>query len=136
VLDLSSAITVPLASRLDALERFAPIAVPETAAVLVALAGIGLLFVARGVRRGQRHAWSIALALLLFSAGGHVVKGLDIEEAILTLLAAAFLAVHASDFTAPADRTASKRGRRPLPGCRSRSWRASSASSCTARCFR
>jgi len=109
VLDLSSAITVPLASRLDALERFAPIAVPETAAVLVALAGIGLLFVARGVRRGQRHAWSIALALLLFSAGGHVVKGLDIEEAILTLLAAAFLALHASDFTAPADRTASKR---------------------------
>ena len=30
-------------------------------------AGVGLLFLARGVRRGQRHAWSLALALLLVS---------------------------------------------------------------------
>ena len=82
VINLASAVTLPLASRLGALRRFAPIAVPEAAAVLVALAGVGLLFLARGVRRGQRHAWSLALALLLVSVGGHVVKGLDIEEAI------------------------------------------------------
>ena len=109
VVNLASAATLPIASRLGALRRFAPIAVPEAATVLVALAGVGLLFLARGVRRGQRHAWTLALVLLLVSVGGHVVKGLDIEEAVLTLLAAAFLAVHPSDFAAPANPTSARR---------------------------
>ena len=79
VINLASAATIPLAGRLGALRRFAPIVLPEAATVLVALAGVGLVFLAWGVRRGQRHAWSLALALLLVSVAGHVVKGLDIE---------------------------------------------------------
>ena len=109
VLNLSSAVTLPIASRFEGLERFAPIGVPEAAAVLVVLAGIGLLFLARGVRRGQRHAWQLALALLLVSIGGHVVKGLDIEEAFLTLLVAMFLATHGNDFAAPANPSSARR---------------------------
>ena len=109
VLNLASAVTLPIASRFDGLRRFAPIEVPEAAAVLVALAGVGLLFLARGVRRGQRHAWSLALALLVVSIGGHVVKGLDIEEALLTLLVATFLATHANDFAAPAKAGSARR---------------------------
>ena len=77
--------------------------------MLVALAGVGLIFLARGVRRGQRHAWSLALALLLVSVAGHVVKGLDIEEATLTLIAAIFLATHPSDFAAPANPSSARR---------------------------
>jgi lysylphosphatidylglycerol synthetase-like protein (DUF2156 family) len=109
VINLASAATLPLASRLGELRRFAPIEVPEAAAVLVSLAGVGLLFLARGVRRGQRHAWSLALALLLLSVAGHVVKGLDIEEAVITLLVAIFLAAHPSDFAAPANPSSSRR---------------------------
>ena len=109
VINLASSATLPLASRLGDLRRFAPIAVPEAAAVLVALAGVGLLFLARGVRRGQRHAWSLALALLLVSVAGHVVKGLDVEEATITLLAAMFLATHSSDFAAPANPSSARR---------------------------
>ena len=45
------------------------IEVPEAAAALVALAGIGLILLSRGVRRGQRFAWTLASALLLVSAG-------------------------------------------------------------------
>ena len=82
VLNLASAVTLPLASRLGALGRFAPIEVPEVAAALVAICGIGLLLLARGVRRGQRHAWSLAIALLLVAVVGNVTKGLDVEEAI------------------------------------------------------
>ena len=111
VINLASAATLPLASRLGELRRFAPIEVPEAATVLVALAGVGLLFLARGVRRGQRHAWSLALALLLVSVAGHVVKGLDIEEAVITLLVAMFLATHPSDFAAPANPSSSRRAR-------------------------
>jgi lysylphosphatidylglycerol synthetase-like protein (DUF2156 family) len=109
VVNMASSETLPLANRLGALGRFAPIAVPEAAAVLVALAGVGLLFLARGVRRGQRHAWTLALVLLVVSIGGHVVKGLDVEEAVITLLAAAFLATHAADFAAPANPTSARR---------------------------
>ena len=122
VINLASAATIPIASRLGALRRFAPIAIPEAATVLVALAGVGLLFLARGVRRGQRHAWSLALALLLVSVAGHVIKGLDIEEAVLTLMAAIFLASHPADFAAPANPSSARRARsRVSPDSRSRS---------------
>ena len=103
VLNLGSAVTVPIASRLAALGRFAPIEVPEAASALVAICGIGLLLLARGVRRGQRHAWLFANALLLVSVLGNVTKGLDIEEAIIALLVVVFLVVHRDDFTAPAN---------------------------------
>src|SRR4029079_19223150 len=109
VVNLASAVTLPIASRFDGLERYAAIGVPEAAASRVALAGVGLLFLARGVRRGQRHAWQLALGLLLVSVGGHVVKGLDIEEAFLTLLVAVFLATHGNDFAAPANPSSARR---------------------------
>jgi lysylphosphatidylglycerol synthetase-like protein (DUF2156 family) len=110
VLNLASAVTVPLASRLDALGRFTPIEVPEVAAALVAICGIGLLLLARGVRRGQRHAWLFANALLLVAVLGNVTKGLDVEEAIIALLVVVFLVVHRDDFTAPANPSSWRRG--------------------------
>jgi len=110
VLNLASAVTVPLASRLSALGMFAPIEVPEFAAALVAICGIGLLLLARGVRRGQRHAWLFANALLLVAVVGNVTKGLDIEEAIIGLLVVVFLVVHRDDFTAPANPSSWRRG--------------------------
>lgn len=110
VISLASAVTVPVASRLTALGRFAPIEVPEAAAALVAICGIGLLLLARGVRRGQRHAWLFANALLLIAVIGDVTKGLDIEEAIIALLVAVFLVVHRDAFTAPANPSSWRRG--------------------------
>ncbi len=103
VVNLASAVTVPVASRLTALVRFTPIEVPEVAAALVAICGIGLLLLAWGIRRGQRHAWLLANALLLVAVVGNVTKGLDVEEAIIGLLVAVFLLVHRDDFTAPAN---------------------------------
>ncbi|HWS47318.1 MAG TPA: phosphatidylglycerol lysyltransferase domain-containing protein [Acidimicrobiia bacterium] len=103
VLNVISAVTLPLASRLRALSRFTPIEVPEVAAAVVAVSGIGLLLLARGVRRGQRHAWVLANVLLLVSVVGNVTKGLDVEEAVVALLIVVFLLVHRDDFTAPAN---------------------------------
>ena len=110
VLNLASAVTVPVASRLNALGRLAPIEVPEVAAALVAICGIGLLLLARGVRRGQQHAWLLANALLLVAVVGNVTKGLDIEEAIIALLVVGFLVVHRDDFAAPANPSSWRRG--------------------------
>ncbi len=110
VLSLASAVTLPIASRLDALGRFAPIEIPEFAAALVAISGIGLLLLARGVRRGQRHAWLLANTLLLVAVVGDVTKGLDVEEAIVALAVAVFLLIHRADFTAPANPSSWRRG--------------------------
>ncbi len=109
VLNLVSAVTVPLASRLRVLDRLTPIEVPEAAAAVVAMCGIGLLLLAFGVRRGQRHAWALAQGLLLVGVGGNVVKGLDIEEAVVGLLVVAFLWVQRDDFTAPANPSSARR---------------------------
>jgi len=110
VVSLASAVTLPVASRLTALGRIAPIEVPEFAAALVAICGIGLLLLARGIRRGQRHAWILANILLLIAVVGDVTKGLDVEEAIIALLVVVFLLVHRDDFSAPANPSSWRRG--------------------------
>ncbi len=69
----------------------------------MAICGIGLILLARGVRRGQRHAWLFANGLLFLSVVGNVTKGLDVEEAIIALFVVIFLVVHRDDFTAPAN---------------------------------
>lgn len=100
VLDIASAITPPLEDRLQVLLRWVPLAVPEAATALVALAGIGLLALARGVRRGQREAWRVALALLAGSVALHVIKGADVEEASAAVVVGAYLLVHRDAFRA------------------------------------
>src|SRR6185436_13461204 len=92
-----------------ALGRFTPIEVPEAATAIVAVSGLGLLLLARGVRRGQRHAWMLAISLLLISVVGHVVKGLDVEEALVALAVGAFLFVHHDDFNAPGNPSSARR---------------------------
>ena len=82
---------------------------PEAATAIVAVAGLGLLLLARGVRRGQRHAWMLAVALLLVSVVGHVVKGLDVEEALIALAVVTFLFAHHDDFKAPGNPSSARR---------------------------
>jgi lysylphosphatidylglycerol synthetase-like protein (DUF2156 family) len=98
--NLASALTPPLRDRLDGVRAVLPLGVAHAAAQLVALAGVSLLLLGRGVRRGQRRAWRITVALLVASAVGHLAKGLDVEEAALALGLAAYLLVHRRSFPA------------------------------------
>ncbi|HZQ83960.1 MAG TPA: phosphatidylglycerol lysyltransferase domain-containing protein, partial [Acidimicrobiales bacterium] len=110
VLDLASAVTPPLAARLHDVLGLVPLAVPQAAAALVALAGVALLALARGIRRGQRHAWVTALGLLVGSAVLHIVKGGDVEEATVALAVSAYLVRHRRAFAAGVDRSSVWRG--------------------------
>jgi lysylphosphatidylglycerol synthetase-like protein (DUF2156 family)/UDP-2,3-diacylglucosamine pyrophosphatase LpxH len=98
VVNLASASTPPLRARLDDLRQILPVTVPETAAALTALAGVGLILLARGMRRGQRRAWIISIGLLGVSVLLHVVKGLDIEEASFGIVVLAYVGLHPSAF--------------------------------------
>ncbi|HVT77373.1 MAG TPA: phosphatidylglycerol lysyltransferase domain-containing protein, partial [Acidimicrobiales bacterium] len=110
LLDIASAITPPLEQRLHALLRLVPLAVPQTATALVTLSGLALLALARGVRRGQLRAHRVALVLLLGSLLLHVVKGVDVEEAVTAGLVAAYLYVHRDDFGARSRERAIRHG--------------------------
>ena len=47
-------------------------------------AGVVLMLLASGLRRGKRRAWLLATSLTAFTTLAHLVKGLDVEEATLT----------------------------------------------------
>ena len=104
LINLLSAITPPERGRLAIVRGIVPITVPETASAVVAAAGIALLLLSRGVRRGQRHAWVLAVVLVSVSGVLHVVKGLDVEEATVALLVLAYLLLHRESFGVGHDR--------------------------------
>jgi lysylphosphatidylglycerol synthetase-like protein (DUF2156 family) len=110
LLDVASALTPPLRARLHVVVGIVPLAVPQAAAALVALAGLSLLALARGVRRGQRHAWATAVALLTGTVVLHLVKGGDVEEAAVAAALAGWLVHHRRDFRAAVDRPSLRRG--------------------------
>src|SRR5689334_17125266 len=72
LLNVQSAMTPPLRGRMELLRDLFPLAVPESATAIVAAAGIALLLLSRGVRRGQRHAWALAIGLVSLSGVLHV----------------------------------------------------------------
>jgi lysylphosphatidylglycerol synthetase-like protein (DUF2156 family) len=110
LLDLLSGFTPPFQDRLAVLLKLVPLAVPQAATALVAAAGLGLIALARGVRRGQRDAWRVAVALLAGSVALHVVKGADIEEATAALVVAGYLVVHRDAFRARTHRVRIREG--------------------------
>jgi lysylphosphatidylglycerol synthetase-like protein (DUF2156 family)/UDP-2,3-diacylglucosamine pyrophosphatase LpxH len=91
VINLASAFTLPLAWRLEALQGTVPLAVSQGANALVVLAGVGLLGLARAVRRGQRLAWRVTIALLAGSFVLHLLKGIDLEEGLIGAFTALYL---------------------------------------------
>ncbi len=98
VIGLVSALTRPVRGRLTALLDVLPVAAPQAAAAETVFVSTGLLAVAWGLRRGRSLAWAVAVVLLTVSAGLHLLKDLDGEEALLALLVAGWLAAHRAAF--------------------------------------
>ncbi|MBO9555926.1 phosphatidylglycerol lysyltransferase domain-containing protein [Cellulomonas sp.] len=109
VVGLLSAVSPPLRRRLDVLLDVLPETVPPTAATTLVLVSVGLLLMARGLRRGQRLAWLGTLVLLGVSAVLHLVKGLDVEEAVLVAVATGWLASQRTVFSVLPTRAAVRR---------------------------
>ena len=103
VTDILTALTPPLRSRLHVVLQVLPLAATQAAGAIVALAGIGLLALARGIRRGQNRAWLIAVVLLSVTLALHLVRGGDVEESALCAAVLALLLVYRAEFRAPAD---------------------------------
>ncbi len=103
---LASALTPPLRGRLRGLLEIVPVELPQAASAALVFASVGLLLLSRGLRRGHRLAWLAVTALLGISALLHLAKGVDVEEAAVAAVVAAWLLRHAGDFPVRADSTA------------------------------
>ena len=109
VVDVLAAISPPLRNRLRFLLGIAPVELPEAASVALVFAALALVLLGRGLRRGQRHAWVLTLVLMVTSAVLNVVNGIDVEEAVVALAVAVWLAWHHRHFAVRADRAELRR---------------------------
>jgi len=98
-----SALTPEFAGRYDLVRGVLPPGLPEAARVIALAFGIALIWLARGLSRRKRRAWELALVLVAVSAAAHLVKGLDVEEASLSLLLLFALWRYRAQFTAPGE---------------------------------
>ena len=81
VVDLLSSVTAPLRTHLHLIAQYLPVAVVQATGALVAIAGIGMIMLSRGILRGQRRSWIVAVALLSGTLVLHVVHAADIDHA-------------------------------------------------------
>jgi lysyl-tRNA synthetase class 2 len=105
VLDVASAITPAIESRLHLIENATPNFVPKVASALVVPAGLMLLVLARGLWRRRRRAWQLTLAAVIAAAVLHLLKGLDYEEAGANVLLVLALIARRHDFAGRGDPT-------------------------------
>ena len=110
VFDLVTSVLPPSRHHLTFLLSFAPLAVAQGAAVLLALCGLVLLALTRGLRRGQRQAWVLSCAVLVVAAVLHLARGVDGIQSGLSLVLLAVLVVKRDAFVASTDRPARRSG--------------------------
>jgi lysylphosphatidylglycerol synthetase-like protein (DUF2156 family) len=101
--DLLSAITPPIRSHLHLVLQILPLGVSQAAGALVALAGVALLALARGVRRGQHQAWLISSALLGATLVLHLIRGGDVAGSAVAGAVLALLLLNRREFGASSD---------------------------------
>jgi lysyl-tRNA synthetase class 2 len=98
LLGLLSAISRPARGRLETLLQVLPFVVPRSAATTLVFVSFTLMLTARGLRHGQRLAWTSTLLLLATSAVLHLLKGLDAEESVAVMVVLVGLATQHAAF--------------------------------------
>jgi len=102
------ALSAPLAHRLRLVRQFVPLVVPQAAGALAALAGVGLLALARGIRRGQRRAYVVCQVTLLAAGALDLVRASSAATSAVSFAVAAFLWFNRASFRAASDLPAAR----------------------------
>ena len=111
-----SAVTPSLTTRLRRVEDLLPVAVHQAVFLVAAVGGLVLIQLARGVRRGQRRAWWMAVVLTIVIVVTHTLKSIDVEESAATALTGGYLVINHAYFRAPTDPEPLRRAVVPLFG--------------------
>jgi lysylphosphatidylglycerol synthetase-like protein (DUF2156 family) len=105
VIDLFSAITSPLRTHLLLIAQYLPVEVTQAAGALVAISGIGLIMLSRGVLKGQRRAWLVSVGLLTASLILHLLHAADFLSLLVCVVVLVFLIVQRELFRAQTERS-------------------------------
>ncbi len=106
--DLLVAVSRPAATHLHLIHQYLPLGVAQAAGALVALAGIGLMMLARGVLRGQRRAWLVATVLLAASLVLHLLHGASVGGLVVSGVVLALLIAERDLFGAASDHVSAR----------------------------
>jgi phosphatidylglycerol lysyltransferase len=99
---LFSGSTPALPERLSLLQDFVPLPLLEVSHLTGSLAGLGLVILARALYRRVDAAYHLAFWLLALGAVASLIKGLDYEEALLSMLVLGILWLGREVFNRPA----------------------------------
>jgi lysyl-tRNA synthetase, class II len=106
---LSSALLPSMRGRVDLVHDVVPDVFPAAATTGAAAIGALLILLARSVRRGKFRGWLVATVLSGIAVLAHLVKGLDVEEAAMSLLVFGYLLATRREFTARPDPRSNQR---------------------------
>jgi len=109
VLGLVSAVAHGLRRVFSPVADLVPGLTEATARPTLLLVSIALLITARGLRKGHRLSWVLALGVLALSAVLHLLKGVDVFETLVLLAALVWLASRWSAFPVLPTRRAVRR---------------------------
>jgi lysyl-tRNA synthetase class 2 len=110
VLDILVALAPPLRGRLTSLAQFLPLSVAQTAGAFVALTGLILMMLARGVLRGQWRPWVAAVMLLGISTVLHVIHAVSFGAVLLSTSVLIVALTEWRSFRGETDRTSTASG--------------------------
>ncbi|MDE3106555.1 MAG: DUF2156 domain-containing protein [Acidobacteriota bacterium] len=105
LLNVTVTAIAPLRSRLHTVLAVLPLDVAKSAAAVTAVAGISMIMLARGVRRGQRRAWFLAVSLLAITIVAHVARGGTVYSSLVAAAILVLLVVQRHNFEASTDRS-------------------------------
>lgn len=114
IVNLLSAVTRGLPNRVQLLKPLFPFEYRANAHIFAALTGFFLLILAVNLLRRKRTAWWVTIALLIISILSHLIKGLDVEESLLSAVLLGQLILMRDVFTAQSDRPSIAQGVRIL----------------------
>ncbi len=103
VLGIVSALTPEMADRVHIVRGILPPGWPEAARVLTVSCAVGLIWLSRSLAKRRRRAWQLAVVVVLASAVAHLARGLDFEEATVSLLLLVALVHWRRRFAVPGD---------------------------------
>ena len=104
LIGIASALTPELASRIDLVEGILPPGFLAAARFLTLAFGLALVWLSRALAGRRRRAWQLAVTLVVGIAITHLAKGLDAEEASISVLLLAALIHWRARFDVPGDR--------------------------------
>lgn len=103
LVDIGSALSPGIHDRARLLTELVPHVFPAAATTGTLAAGALMVVTSRAVSRCKRRAWLLCVVLAIASIGLNLLKGLDIEEALLGVVLLALLITGRGHFTARPD---------------------------------